>query len=185
MGFPPCNLFLMPVTVGTNDRTFRGRLDEITKDADEVELKNQIEEVTRLAIEHPHSIKLIEENIPSSPVFTCCGFSFGLVGSTLTLQFPDILAATSCSLSLSCYCKRSALSKPKREITYSTLDSSLNMLGKYARAWLSPNGERDIYGSMVCMRSRRDMATLFGSSAKFLERMRLQRSVSSTHMVTS
>ncbi len=42
-----------------------------------------------------------------------------------------------------------------------------------------------IYGSMVYMKSRRDMATLFGSSAKFPERMRLQRFVSSTHMVIS
>lgn len=81
----------MTVTLGINDNTLRQRLDEITKDADEIELKNQIEQVEMLALEHSHSITLIKENVPGSPTFTCYGFSFGLVGvhiNSVILRYP-------------------------------------------------------------------------------------------------
>lgn len=70
----------MGIIVGPNNRVLRERLNEITRDADEGELKEQIEQVRLLSLQHPHSITLVEENIPGSPIFTCYGYSFDLVG---------------------------------------------------------------------------------------------------------
>lgn len=70
----------MAIKLGTSDKTLRALLDEITKPADEVELKAQIEQIQALAHDHPHSIMLVKENIPGSTIYTCFGHSFGLVG---------------------------------------------------------------------------------------------------------
>ena len=70
----------MAITLGTNDKALRDLLDEITKPADKAELKTQIKKIRDLALMHPHSIALVEENIPGSPTYTCYGHSFGLVG---------------------------------------------------------------------------------------------------------
>jgi hypothetical protein len=68
----------MPLTLGTNDRLLRSRLAEITQPADASELKAQIQQMTNLALTQPHSVSLLEENIPVSRRFNCYQYSFGI-----------------------------------------------------------------------------------------------------------
>src|SRR6266481_4485410 len=68
----------MPLAPGLNDRFLREQLAEITKPADGNELKEQIRQMVYLALQHPHSVSLVQENTPGSPRFSCYQYSLGL-----------------------------------------------------------------------------------------------------------
>jgi hypothetical protein len=68
----------MPLTLGISDHVLRSQLAEITKPADAPELKEQIQQMAKLALTHPHSVTLHEENVPGSPRFSCYQYSFGI-----------------------------------------------------------------------------------------------------------
>lgn len=76
----------MSVILGANDRVLRQKLAEITKNANASELKAQIKQMANLALTHPHGVKLLEENIPGSPLFNCYQYSFGI--SDVRVQNP-------------------------------------------------------------------------------------------------
>jgi len=66
----------MSLALGINDHILRSQLAETTKPADAAELKEQIQEMAKLAITHPHTVTLHEENVPGSPRFNCYQYSF-------------------------------------------------------------------------------------------------------------
>jgi len=67
----------MSIKMGTNNAELREELSKITEPADAPELKAQIEKVAKLALKYPHSISLLQENVPGAPVFNCYQYSFG------------------------------------------------------------------------------------------------------------
>jgi hypothetical protein len=70
--------FPMPIISGKNDSHFRQQLADITRPADAPGLKEQIQKIAKLSVTNSHSITLVQENIPGTPVFNCYQYSFGL-----------------------------------------------------------------------------------------------------------
>jgi len=68
----------MSLILGINDHILRTQLGEITKPADAAELKAQVQQMASLALRHPHTVTLHEENIPGSRRFNCYQYSFGV-----------------------------------------------------------------------------------------------------------
>jgi len=68
----------MSLILGINNHILRNQLAEITKPADAAELKAQVQQMVNLALTHPHTVTLHEENIPGSPRFNCYQYSFGI-----------------------------------------------------------------------------------------------------------
>src|SRR5262249_51100998 len=71
-------LSTMSIELGTNNRALRDQPAKITRPADAEELKEQIQQIANLGRTTPHSVSLVQENIPGSPRFNCYQRSFGL-----------------------------------------------------------------------------------------------------------
>jgi hypothetical protein len=68
----------MSLILGINNHALRNQLAEITKPADAVELKAQVQQMVNLTLTHPHTVTLRGKNIPGSPRFNCYQYSFGI-----------------------------------------------------------------------------------------------------------
>jgi hypothetical protein len=60
----------MSLILGANNHVLRKKLAEIIKPADAAELKAQVQQMANLALTHPHTVTLHEENIVRLPAKT-------------------------------------------------------------------------------------------------------------------